>query len=80
MDVLTKFYEEMQARNMFDDILVTGSTCIGPCDMGPTIIVYPGGVWYSRVTADDVGEILEKHLSGGQPIERLLMPETIWGP
>jgi (2Fe-2S) ferredoxin len=78
MDVMTKFYEELQTRNLFDEILVTGSTCIGPCDLGPTVIVYPGAVWYSRVTPDDVGEIMTKHLVEGKPVERLLMPQSAW--
>lgn len=78
MDVMMKFYEELQTRSLFEDILVTSSTCIGPCDLGPTVIVYPDGVWYSRVTRDDVGEIMTKHLTGGQPVERLLMPQSLW--
>ena len=43
----------------------------GPCFEGPTIVVYPEAVWYVGVTAADVPEIVEQHMSGGRPVERL---------
>ena len=50
---------------------VTGTTCLGPCESGPTVVVYPEGVWYGEVTPDDVNELIEKHMVGGEPVERL---------
>jgi (2Fe-2S) ferredoxin len=41
-------------------------------------VVYPDGVWYGRVTLDDVNEIIESHLIGGKPVERLRVPEDYW--
>lgn len=52
-------------------VKINGSTCLGPCEQGINMVVYPDGVWYSRVTPDDVKEIVESHLAGGQPVERL---------
>lgn len=65
------FVTELEKRGLFEEILVTGATCMGPCDKGPVVVVYPEGVWYGKVTPQDVGEIFEKHLLGGAPVERL---------
>ena len=52
-------------------VAVTSTGCLGPCFEGPTIVVYPEAVWYVGVTAADVPEIVEQHMSGGRPVERL---------
>ena len=51
------------------------SGCLDQCEKGPTVVVYPDNVWYGRVTEADVNEIVEQHIIGGRPVERLLMPE-----
>lgn len=45
--------------------------CLDICDHGPTVAVYPEGVFYVGVTLADVAEIAEKHIAGNQPVERL---------
>jgi len=46
---------------------------------GPIMIVYPDGVWYGRVRPQDVEEIVERHLVGGEPVERLrIVPDGPW--
>jgi (2Fe-2S) ferredoxin len=55
-----------------DRVRVNGSTCLGPCDEGVNMVVYPEGIFYSRVTPDDVDEIVREHLIGGAPVERLV--------
>ena len=74
MDLLLKFREEVKARGL-TDILVTKVGCTSQHATGPTVIVHPDGLWYQRVTPGDVAEIIEKHILGGQPVERLLNPE-----
>lgn len=69
--ILEAFAGEMEKRGLFEQIFVTGTFCMGPCDMGPIVVVYPEGTWYGKVQAGDVGEIVEKHLLGGEPVERL---------
>ena len=49
--------------------------CLGPCFEGPTIVVYPEAVWYVGVAAADVPEIVEQHMRGGRPVERLRRPK-----
>lgn len=48
--------------------------CQGQCSVGPTVRVIPEEVWYYRVHSYDVSVIVEQHLRGGTPVERLLNP------
>lgn len=45
--------------------------CLDACEYGPTVVVYPEQVWYGGVTTADVNEIVESHIIGGSPVERL---------
>ena len=69
--VLEAFAGEVENRGLFEQIFVTGTFCMGPCDQGPTVVVYPEGVWYGKVTPEDVKEIFEQHLLNGSPVSRL---------
>lgn len=68
----------MTERNLFGKIAATSCGCIGPCDLGPNLLVYPEGVMYTGVKKEDVNEIIEKHLLGDEPVERLLAPADLW--
>ena len=74
-----RFFMEAARLNLVPQVLVTESSCAGPCDYGPTVIVYPDGVWYQKVTPEDVPEILEQHIMKGTPVQRLLLPDQVWG-
>ena len=65
------FKEELSRRGLKGEIRANGAGCLDACNQGPSVVVYPEGVWYGRVTAADVAEIVERHLVGGQPVERL---------
>lgn len=54
--------------------MISGSECQGQCGSGPTVRVNPGNFWYSQVRPEDVSQIVEEHLKGGQPVEALLNP------
>jgi (2Fe-2S) ferredoxin len=58
--------------DLWGKVSVTSSGCLGPCFDGPTIVVYPEGTWYAGVKPEDVPEIVEKHMVGGQVVERLV--------
>lgn len=45
--------------------------CLDRCDQGPVLVVYPESVWYTYVDQEDIDEIIESHLMGGQHVERL---------
>lgn len=77
-DVMNEFMSEIQAQNLFDKIGLTNTGCMGPCMMGPSVLVYPEGVLYGKVTKDDVKTIISEHLLGDKPVEKLLVPAEIW--
>ncbi|MFP4380574.1 MAG: (2Fe-2S) ferredoxin domain-containing protein [Candidatus Sumerlaeia bacterium] len=54
-------------------VRINVSGCMGRCPEGPTVVVYPEGVWYSWKSREDVDEIIEEHLVNGRVVERLLM-------
>lgn len=76
--LLQAFWGELQKRQAYDRIAITYSGCLGPCDNGPNVLVYPEGVLYSGVSAADVTEIFDSHLEGGKPVERLLAEAGTW--
>lgn len=78
-EVLQAFWAELQKRGAYDRVAVTYSGCMGPCEAGPNVLVYPEGVLYSGVSKADVAEIFDSHLEGGQPVERLRAPAAVWG-
>ena len=63
---------EIAAKGLADEIKVIGTGCFGLCALGPIMIVYPEGTFYSCVTVDDVPEIVEEHFLKGRPVERLV--------
>lgn len=77
-ELLQAFWGELQRRNCYSQVAVTHSGCLGPCDRGANVLVYPEGVMYSNVTTADVAEIFDSHLLGGAPVARLLAPEGVW--
>jgi (2Fe-2S) ferredoxin len=46
--------------------------CLDRCDLGPVMVVYPEGVWYTYVDEADIDEIISEHLQGGRIVQRLL--------
>jgi len=62
---------ELKRRGLKGAVRANAAGCLDACAFGPSIVVYPEGVWYGRVRVEDVSEIVERHLVGGQPVERL---------
>ncbi len=73
--VLQKIRDEIATRDLQAEVHVTQCGSLGLCEIGPNLIVYPEGVWYSRVTPEDVPEILMRHLEGAGALERLAWRE-----
>ncbi len=76
MAVLGELDRELQARGMGNDVQLTTCGCLGLCDEGPVMVVYPEGVWYRRVQPGDVKEIVSKHLAEGKPVDRLVWKDA----
>jgi (2Fe-2S) ferredoxin len=76
--IASKFKEELHQRGLKGKIRANKAGCLDMCERGASVVVYPEGVWYGGVTPGDVNEIIERHLIGGQPVERLRVPEGYW--
>ena len=75
--VLKALNKELETQGI-DDVLVVRTGCFGLCSLGPIMIVYPEGSFYSKVTAQEIPEIVAGHLKkGGKPINKYLYPETV---
>ena len=71
-DRLAKLLE----ANKLADIGFTASGCLGFCNAGPLMVVYPDGVWYRPTTPEDIDEIVDSHFRQGKPVDRLVMVLT----
>lgn len=56
-------------------IRISKSGCLGRCSLGPCIVIYPEGVWYTYATRADIDEIINSHLIAGEQVTRLLIPD-----
>ncbi|MFQ5671777.1 MAG: ferredoxin [Nitrospinales bacterium] len=77
--LLEKFSMGIESKMLFEKAILSSTSCLGPCSMGPVVIVYPDGVWYNKVKPEDVEEILEQHIVQGKKVERLEVPAELWG-
>lgn len=75
VEVRDRLKSELTARGLSKFIRANNAGCLDQCEQGVTVVVYPEQVWYGHVTVDDVSEIVEKHLIGGVPVDRLMLPE-----
>lgn len=69
--------EEIEKNGIASEIKVVKTGCFGLCALGPIMIVYPEGSFYSRITAEDIPEVVKEHLVNGNPVTRLLYDETV---
>jgi len=68
-------YMKRRAKEMgLEDIRVNNAGCLGRCEFGPAMVIYPEGTWYRPQNEADIEEILTTHLQQGQRVERLLIP------
>ena len=57
------------------NVRVNNSGCLDRCELGPTMVIYPEGVWYTYASTADADEIIERHLKKGERVERLLLTD-----
>ena len=75
LKIKEKFIEALNANNITDEINIIETGCMGPCDFGPVMMIYPEGIFYKKVTIDDVEEIVNEHFIKGRPVKRLMQQE-----
>ncbi|MBM4120597.1 MAG: (2Fe-2S) ferredoxin domain-containing protein [Nitrospira sp.] len=69
------FKKEVKRLNLKGVVRANKAGCLDHCDLGPSAVIYPEGVWYWVGTEADVTEIVERHVVKGEIVERLLMPD-----
>jgi (2Fe-2S) ferredoxin len=74
-EVRDRLKAELAARGLSKVIRANNAGCLDQCEHGVAVVVYPEQVWYGRVTPDDIPEIVDRHLIGGEVVTRLLIPD-----
>jgi len=75
--IIEAFEREIKANDLENEVAVVRTGCHGLCALGPIVLVYPEGSFYSMVKAEDVPEIVSEHLLKGRVVTRLLYDETV---
>ena len=75
--IIETLEREIEAQGLSEEVKVVRTGCFGLCALGPIMIVYPEGCFYSRVKAEDIPEIVSEHLLKGRIVTRLLYDETV---
>ena len=77
LTIVNKLKEEIERQGLSEEVNVITTGCFGLCALGPIMVVYPEGSFYSMVKVDDIPEIVEEHLLKGRIVTRLLYQETV---
>lgn len=77
LKIVDRLKEEIAARGLENEVNVITTGCFGLCALGPIMVIYPEGSFYSMVNIDDIPEIVEEHLLKGRIVTRLLYQETV---
>ena len=72
LKIQSAFATALENNGLTEEVKLVQTGCFGLCALGPVVIVYPDGTFYSRVTEEDVEEIVVEHLLKGRPVERLV--------
>ncbi len=75
--IIEALESEIAKKGLQEEVKVVRTGCFGLCALGPIMIVYPEGSFYSQVKVEDVPEIVEEHLLKGRLVKRLLYDETV---
>ena len=75
--IIETLEKEIAVQGLTDEVKVVRTGCFGLCALGPIMIVYPEGCFYSRVNVEDIPEIVSEHLLKGRIVTRLLYDETV---
>jgi (2Fe-2S) ferredoxin len=70
------FKQKLAEHGLKGTVRANQSGCLDQCEHGPNVVVYPEAVWYGRVTEADVEEIVESHIIGGKPVDRLRLADS----
>jgi (2Fe-2S) ferredoxin len=71
MELVQEFKKQLKERGLGKDYRAQRTGCLDTCELGPSVVVYPEGVFYGGVTPADVQEIIDSHIVNDVPVERL---------
>ena len=77
-DIRYEFVKLINEHGLKGKVRSNKSGCLDACEVGPAVVIYPGGLWYTGVTVNDVPEIFEKSVLNDKPVDRLLASEKTW--
>ena len=75
--IIKSLEKEIELAGLSEEVKVIKTGCFGLCALGPIMIVYPEGCFYSMVKKEDIPEIVQEHLLKGRIVKRLLYSETV---
>ena len=78
-EIIAEFEKEIAEKGLADEIKVIRTGCFGLCALGPIVVVYPEGAFYSQIKVEDVPEIVDEHLIKGRIVKHLLYDDTVAG-
>ena len=78
-EIIAEFEKEIAEKGLADEIKVIRTGCFGLCALGPIVVVYPEGAFYSQIKVEDVSEIVDEHLIKGRIVKHLLYDDTVAG-
>jgi (2Fe-2S) ferredoxin len=71
-------YMKRRAKELgLKDVRINGAGCLDRCELGPCLVIYPEGVWYSPKNETDIDEILLEHVQKGSRVERLMLDQPL---
>ncbi|HNQ43730.1 MAG TPA: (2Fe-2S) ferredoxin domain-containing protein, partial [Candidatus Cloacimonadota bacterium] len=70
-----RFHEVLAEHQLGSEVNIIETGCMGPCDYGPVMVIYPEGIFYKKVTPEDVTEIVQEHFVKGRPVTRLMLQD-----
>src|SRR5690554_6341858 len=76
LKIKDRFIEILEEKDLRSEVNIIETGCMGPCDFGPVLLVYPEGIFYQKVTVEDVEEVIDEHLLKGRPVTRLMVTEN----
>jgi len=78
-NILNRLNKKIEEQNLENEFIAFGTGCNGFCAAGPIIVVQPEGIFYQKLKENDIDEIIDSHLIGGKPVERLMYKDPVSG-
>src|SRR4051812_44000961 len=76
LELVDQFKKALKERNLPVKVRAQKTGCLDICNYGPTLVVYPEGVFYVNVQPSDVNEIVEQHIVNNRPVQRLVLDKS----